>query len=285
MRLEYLPGGRVTMTEMPRVGAETPLIRVDTISKTFRAPRRRLFQPRGSVRALDAVSLEVTEGQSLAIVGESGSGKSTLLRIILGLLAPDSGSVSVDGVTVRANPRDRMLWLREQTGYVSQDPNASLNPRMRVGEIVREPLDAQAVAGNRNLMVAEMLERVGLPKNSVERYPFEFSGGQRQRIAIARALVHRPRVLLGDEPVSALDVLIRASLLELLDNLRQEMGLTLVTVTHDLGIVEHVAKRIVVMRQGSIVESGDVRRVLRHPQDEYTQLLVDAVPRLPEPNV
>jgi peptide/nickel transport system ATP-binding protein len=152
---------------------------------------------------------------------------------------------------------------------------------MRVSAIVREPLEALSMTGDHRAMVSEMLTRVGLPEDSAERYPHEFSGGQRQRIALARALIHRPRVLVGDEPVSALDVLVRASLLTLLDELRTELGLTVVTVTHDLGIIEHIADNVAVMHRGAIVESGSVENVLGNPQNDYTRVLLQSVPRLP----
>lgn len=262
-------------------GDTHPLIRVEHVSKTFRSPRRRLFQPRAQLQALDDVSLVVHETQSLAIVGESGSGKSSLLRVMLGLLAADTGTITVDGRSVTANPRDRMLWLRRQTGFVFQDPYSSLNPRMPVRNIIAEPLEALSVAGNHGARVAEMLDQVGLPQSALEQYPHEFSGGQRQRIALARALVHRPRILLGDEPVSALDVLARGTILELLTELQRELSLTLVTVTHDLAILQQIAQHISVMRRGVIVESGPLHEVLNHPQHEYTQSLIDSVPRLP----
>jgi len=258
----------------------SPLIEADSLTRVFRLPRRRLFQPRARIIAVNNVSLTVTEGKSVAIVGESGSGKTTLLRLLLGLDTPTSGTVRVDGQLVVANPRDRMLWLRRQSGIVFQDPFTSLNPRMQVGEIVAEPLQALSIDGNHAQMVRHMLDRVELPRDSVDRYPDEFSGGQRQRIALARALVHQPRILVGDEPVSALDVSVRGRILELLAELARDLNITLLTVTHDLTVVRSVAQDVFVMRDGQFVESGTTDQILRSPQHEYTQQLIAAVPRI-----
>jgi phosphonate C-P lyase system protein PhnK len=261
-------------------GAATPLIQADTLTRVFRSPRRRLFQPRTRIEAVSDVTLTVTEGESVAIVGESGSGKTTLLRMLLALDSPTSGTVHFDGRAVLANPRDRMLWLRRQTGVVFQDPFTSLNPRMRIGAIVAEPLEALSVDGNHAQMVRDMLDRVELPSNSVDRYPREFSGGQRQRIALARALVHQPRLLVGDEPVSALDVGVRSRILDLLAELTRELNLTVLTVTHDLTVVRSVAQTVFVMREGRFVESGSTDQILQSPKHEYTQQLIAAVPRI-----
>lgn len=256
------------------------LFEAHTVSRVFRAERRRLFQPRVSVTAVAGVSLRLEAGRSLAIVGESGSGKSTLLRLLLGLEAPTSGEISFEGKPVVANPRDRMLWLRRQTGLVFQDPFTSLDPKMTIGEIVAEPLQALGLPGNHAQQVREMLDRVQLPDGLENRYPHECSGGQRQRVAIARALVHGPRVLIGDEPVSALDLTVRDHIVELLAELRREMALTLLTVTHDLSVVPALADEIAVMHEGRIVETGPVAQVLHAPQQLYTQELIAAVPRL-----
>lgn len=269
------------MTEHgPDLSAEQPLLAGEHLSRIFQSPRRRLFQPRHTIHALNDVSVCVREGESLAVVGESGSGKSTLLKVLLGLDRPNSGSIQFQGRDIVANPNDRMLWLRRHTGVVFQDPFTSLNPRMRVGDIVAEPLVALNMAGNRELRVRSILDRVELPADSIDRYPHEFSGGQRQRIALARAIVHTPRLLVGDEPLSALDVLVREKIVALLKELQVELNLTLLTVTHDLGVVPSLAHRVAVMRAGEIVETGLVSKVLTSPQHEYTQELVNAVPRL-----
>lgn len=231
--------------------------------------------------ALDAVSVQIPRGAGVAIVGESGSGKSTLLRILLGLERPERGTVAFDGRAVVARPSDRMLWLRSRTGIVFQDPYASLNPRRTIGQSVAEPLDATGIPGPHAERVRAMLTRLELPEDAADRYPAEFSGGQRQRIALARALVHGPELLVGDEPVSALDVLVRQHILELLAELRTELGLTLVTVTHDLGIVPELAEHVIVMRRGRVVESGTTAQILEDPREEYTRALVASVPRLP----
>lgn len=256
------------------------LFQAEHVTRVFRAERRRLFQPRVSVTAVSDVSLRLVSGSSLAIVGESGSGKSTLLRLLLGLDTPSSGTISFSGRPVLANPRDRMLWLRRETGLVFQDPLSSLDPKMTIGNIVAEPLQALSLPGNHRQQVREMLDRVQLPTGLEDRYPHECSGGQRQRVAIARALVHGPSVLIGDEPVSALDLTVRDHIVELLAELRRELSLTLLTVTHDLAVVPALAEELAVMHQGQIVETGTVRAVLNDPKEAYTQQLISAVPRL-----
>ncbi|MCB1273701.1 MAG: ABC transporter ATP-binding protein, partial [Leucobacter sp.] len=214
--------------------------------------------------------------------GESGSGKSTLLRLILGLSRATAGTVAFDGRTVDP-ARDDLLWLRRRSGLVFQDPYSSFDPRRTVGQTVAEPLIATGAAGDHREAVAAILGRLELPEGTEDRYPHEFSGGQRQRIALARALVHGPELLLADEPVSALDVLVRGRLLGLLAELRAELGLTLVTVTHDLGVVPRLAERIVVMRSGRVVESGSTEQIFGEPREAYTRELIAAPPRLPQP--
>lgn len=256
---------------------DVPLLEATDLVKTYRARGGSLFRSAPRTVALDGVSVTVHRGQSLAVVGESGSGKSTLLRVLLGLEAPDRGTVRYDGRSV--DPGRRMLWLRARTGIVFQDPYSSLSPRMTVEEIVAEPLEALGIAGPHRDRVREMLARLELP-DALTRYPAEFSGGQRQRIAIARALVHGPEMLIGDEPVSALDVLVRRRLVDLLCELRTALGLTLVTVTHDLGLVPELAERVLVLRGGQVVEEGRVSDIFLRPREPYTRSLIDALPRL-----
>ncbi|MDR7383060.1 dipeptide ABC transporter ATP-binding protein [Promicromonospora iranensis] len=257
-----------------------PLIRVEDVTRTY--------QSRGqAVHALGGVSLEVQEGQRFGIVGESGSGKSTLLRIVAGLDRATSGRVTSAGVHLPAAPHE-LGDLRAALQLVFQDPYGSLDPRMTVGDIVAEPLLNPAnvrvggprTASARRDAVREMLDAVGLPLDATERYPHQFSGGQRQRIAIARALVCRPRILVADEPVSALDVSVRRQVLDLLARLADEHALTLLLVSHDLGVVRHVCDHVAVMRDGLIVEQGPADQVYDHPQHEYTRTLRDATPVL-----
>lgn len=259
---------------------ESLLFELDAVRLNYSQPRRRFYQPRRETVALANVSLQLPEGQSLAIVGESGSGKSTLVRVLLGLAKPDAGVVRFRGREVAPTPGDRLLWLRRHVGAVFQDPAASLNPKMRVADIVAEPLRALNIDEPHDRRVREVLELVELPTNALERYPQQFSGGQRQRIAIARAIVHRPDVLIGDEPLSALDVMVRARLLDVFETLRRETGVQLITVTHDLGVVSQLADNISVMQSGAIVESGATAEVLRHPQHAHTRALLSAVPVL-----
>ncbi len=239
--------------------SDTPIVSAQGLVKNFR-----------SVRALDGVDLEVARGQRFGIVGESGSGKSTLARLLLGLDRPDSGTVRIDGTLVDKNQR----FVHKTAQMVFQDPMSSLDPRMRVRDIVAEPIRDDT---NR---VTELLDAVGLSKSVLDRYPHQFSGGQRQRIAIARALAPRPAVLVADEPVSALDVSVRAQILNLLLDLTVQFGLTLIFVSHDLSVIRHITDRVAVMRQGRIVETGPTEQIYAAAQHDYTRELLAAVPRL-----
>jgi ABC-type glutathione transport system ATPase component len=251
------------------------------VGRTYRLPRRGPFEPGAIRHAVRDVDLTVPAGSRLGIVGESGSGKSTLVRLLAGLEAPSTGSVSAAGRPVLASgSAGSMRWFRERTGIVFQDPYASLDPRMHVGAIVAEPLRALRVPGDHGSLVRRVLERVDLPADVVDRYPHEFSGGQRQRIAIARAVVHRPTILFGDEPMSALDVVVRARIIELFRSLASELSLTMVLVSHDIGVVQRLCDRVAVMAEGRVVEQGPVS-LLDDPRHPVTRALVDAAPTLP----
>jgi peptide/nickel transport system ATP-binding protein len=234
--------------------------------------------------AVQGVSLAVTPGQNLGLVGESGSGKTTLLRILLGLLRPSSGRVLFDGEPLDLGDRSRMRDFRRGVQTVFQDPYSSLDPRQRVGRIVGEPVRSLRIASGReaDAMVAEALESVGLSAAAASHYPHEFSGGQRQRIAIARAIVSRPRVLLADEPVSALDVITRSQVIALLAELGASRDLTVLMVSHDLGVVGTLCQHTVVLQAGRVVEQGPTASVFGRPSEAYTRQLLAAVPRLPE---
>ena len=257
------------------------LMRARGLSRSFRAPSTRMFEPRRWVSALDDADVDVREGSALGIIGESGSGKSTLIRLLLGLDAPTAGTIEFDGrpVDPRASAKD-LHWLRRQTGIVFQDPYASLDPRMSVGRIIAEPLWALGIDGDRRARVREVLGDVGLDADMAERFPHEFSGGQRQRIALARAIVHRPRVLVGDEPMSALDVTVRAQILDLVRELRTKERLTLVLVSHDIGVVQNLCDDVIVMKDGRIVEEGPTEKVLLAPQVAYTRRLLASIPTI-----
>ncbi|MDX6602969.1 MAG: peptide/nickel transport system ATP-binding protein ddpF [Solirubrobacterales bacterium] len=262
-----------------------PLLEVTDLVKHFPVKRGLLIDREvDKVRAVDGVSLSVRQGETLGLVGESGSGKSTLSRTILQLLAPTSGSVRFEGREIAGLSRRQMRPLRRQMQMVFQDPYASLNPRKRIGQIVGEPLRLQGEAKGAELRreAQGLLDRVGLSAEHYDRFPHEFSGGQRQRIGIARALALRPKLIVADEPVSALDVSIRAQILDLLSELQSEFGLTYVFVAHDIGVVRHVADRIAVMYKGKIVEEGPADAVCERPQDAYTVQLLAAVP-IPDP--
>ena len=278
----------VRLDEAPPLRARResePLLEVTDLVKHFPVKRGMFFDREVDlVRAVDGVSLSVRQGETLGLVGESGSGKSTLSRTILQLLAPSSGSVRFEGRELAGLSRRQMRPLRRQMQMVFQDPFASLNPRKRIGQIVGEPLRLQGEASGAELRreVQELLERVGLSAEHYDRFPHEFSGGQRQRIGIARALALRPKLIVADEPVSALDVSIRAQILDLLSELQADFGLTYVFVAHDIGVVRHVSDRIAVMHRGKIVEEGPADQVCDRPTDAYTKQLLAAVP-IPDP--
>lgn len=258
------------------------LVSARGLARSFPVARRAPWEPRQWRLALHPTDLDIAAGSSLGIIGESGSGKSTLVRLLLGLDIPTAGTVEVDGRAIEATASARSLhWLRRMTGLVFQDPYASLDPRMTAGQIIGEPLWALDIPGDRRARVREVLRQVQLEPDMAARYPHQFSGGQRQRIALARAIVHRPQILVGDEPVSALDVTVRAHILALLADLRRTEGLTLVTVSHDIGIVQHLCDTVAVMKEGHIVEYGTTDAVLRHPQEPYTRALLAAIPTIP----
>jgi oligopeptide transport system ATP-binding protein len=240
----------------------------------------------GRVRAVDDVSFTVRRGETLGLVGESGCGKSTLCRTLLRLIEPTSGSMRFEGKEFSGLGRGDLRAMRREMQMIFQDPYASLNPRKRVGQIVGDPLRLHGVASGDELqrMVQELLDRVGLSPEHYNRYPHEFSGGQRQRIGIARALALRPKLIVADEPVSALDVSIQAQIINLLDELQDDLGLTYIFVAHDLGVVRHVSDRIAVMYLGKIVEIGPAEAVYTDPIHPYTLSLLSAIP-IPDPRV
>ena len=245
---------------------------------TARGVRRHYGRGKGLVRAVDGVDLDLDEGDVVGIVGESGSGKSTLARILVGLDTPDQGSVQVAGVdwaTARGDARRRLCRVVQM---VFQDPFSSLNPRQRAGDIVAEPMVIHDIGTreSRRRDTLRLLHRVGLGPDAADRYPHQFSGGQRQRIAIARALALKPRVIVADEPVSALDVSVQAQIVNLLADLRDEMKLAMVFVSHDLGVVRFLADRVMVMYRGRVVETGPTEAVLAQPLHPYTQLLCES---------
>jgi len=261
------------------------LLEVTDLVKHFPVKRGVLIDREvDQVRAVDGISFSIPRGKTLGLVGESGSGKSTACRAVLQLIKPTSGSVRFEGEEIAGLSRRQMRPLRRQMQMIFQDPYASLNPRKRIGQIVADPLRRQGVASGSDLRrrVTQLLERVGLAGEHYDRYPHEFSGGQRQRIGIARALALEPKLVIADEPVSALDVSIQAQIVNLLDDLQDELGLTYLFVAHDIGVVRHISDRIAVMNEGRIVEQGSADQVCEHPTDPYTKKLLAAVP-IPDP--
>ena len=255
------------------------MIKVENLGRVYRRSRTSAFGPRAEVHALRDVSFEIEAGRRFGVVGESGSGKSTLVRLIAGLDQPTAGAVTFDGQRVDGRSERQLAFLRRDLQVVFQDPTGSLDPRMRVRDIIAEPLVAQRISGQEQ-RVAELLAAVGLPADAGRRFPHQFSGGQRQRISLARALAPKPRVVVADEPVSALDVSVRAQILNLLTDLVEQFALTLVFVSHDLSVIRHVCDTVAVLRAGELVEIGDVERVYRDPRHPYTQQLVQAAPTL-----
>lgn len=268
--------------------AETvPLLSVEDLRVHFPFSRGSFLSPqRGVIRAVDGLSFDIAQGETLALVGESGCGKSTTARAIINLVHPTSGRVRLNGTEITGLNDRQMMPYRRVVQMVFQDPFASLNPRMTVGNIIGEPLVVHRLAAgkDRKLEVLRLMDLVGLNPRFLNRYPHEFSGGQRQRIGIARALAVQPKLLLCDEPVSALDVSIQAQIINLLMDLQQQLGLSYLFIAHDLSVVRHIATRVGVMYLGRLVEIGEAESVYSHPTHPYTEALLSAVP-IPDPTV
>src|SRR3954453_15039412 len=262
----------------------TTLLEVDGLKKHFVADRSVFGTPRAFVKAVDGVSFNVEAGKTLALVGESGCGKSTVSRLVLRLIEPDAGSVRFEGRDLLKLDAGELRAFRRSAQIIFQDPYASLNPRMTVNQILAEPLALHDLvpAPRRRERVEELLRLVGLEPRFARRYAHEFSGGQRQRIAIARALAGEPKLIICDEPVSALDVSIRSQILNLLRDLQDRLGLAYIFVSHDLAVVKHIADRIAVMNLGCIVETGPTQALFAAPRHPYTRALLSAIP-VPRP--
>ena len=260
-----------------------PLLQVTDLVRHYPMPRESLFGPVQTVKALNGVSFTVEAGRSLGIVGESGSGKSTIARIVMALDKPTSGSVQMLGRDLHRISTAELRTARRDFQMVFQDPYGSLDPRQTVARIVAEPLEALAGSSRaeQRERASESLSAVGLRTTDLDKYPHEFSGGQRQRIAIARALITRPKLIVADEPVSALDVSVQAQVLNLMQDLQQQFGISYLLISHDLAVVNHLCDDVAVVLKGKIVEQGPPERLFRDAQHPYTRSLLDAVPHMP----
>jgi oligopeptide/dipeptide ABC transporter ATP-binding protein len=263
-----------------------PLLEVVDLKKHFPVKKGFLSRSAGKVYAVDGVSFHIKQGETLGLVGESGCGKSTVGRTVLRLLDPTDGAILLNGRDITHLGKTEMRPVRREMQIIFQDPYSSLNPRMSAGDIVGELLKVHDIGtpAERKERVAELFERVGLRQAQMEAFPHEFSGGQRQRIGIARALALNPKVIIGDEPVSALDVSIQAQVINLLMDLQEELNLSYLFIAHDLAVVEHISHRIAVMYLGKIVEYTDKKTLFTDPQHPYTEALLSAVP-IPDPTV
>uniref|UniRef100_UPI0037422A1C ABC transporter ATP-binding protein n=1 Tax=Paratissierella segnis TaxID=2763679 RepID=UPI0037422A1C len=263
---------------------ERVLLEVKGLKKYFPITKGLFKKTVGYVKAVDGISLNIKCGETLGLVGESGCGKSTLGRSIIRLIEPLEGQVIMDGVDILSLNKDEMRKQREKLQIIFQDPFASLNPRMTVGDIVEEPLKVhkKGAQNERNEKVIELLKMVGLNEQAIGRYPHQFSGGQRQRIGIARALALNPELVICDEPVSALDVSVRSQVLNLMNDLKEKMGLTFLFISHDLSVVKHISDRVAVMYLGRLVEIADKNEIYNIPFHPYTEALMSAIP-IPDP--
>lgn len=265
----------------------TSLVEVQNLKKWFPIRGGILSRVVANVKAVNDVSFDVKRGEVLGLVGESGSGKTTVGRTILRLIEPTSGTIKFDGHDITYLPKPQLRAYRRKMQIIFQDPFASLNPRMTVGDIIAEPLVIHNLEGSaqaRTERVAELLQMVGLNPDHIRRYPHEFSGGQRQRIGIARALAVRPEFIVADEPVSALDVSIQAQVVNLLQDLKEQLGLTILFIAHDLAVVEYISDRIAVMYLGKVMELASSKDLYRSPKHPYTEALLSAIP-VPDPTV
>jgi len=267
--------------------SDTALLRIEDAHRIYKLPREGLFGPVRQVQALNGVSLTLQPGESLGLVGESGCGKSTLARLAMALERPDQGRVLFEGKNMATLGTEALRAARRDFQMVFQDPYGSLDPRQRVGRIIAEPLDALEPTSKaaRRDRVAGALATVGLRAGDAEKYPHEFSGGQRQRIAIARALITRPKLIVADEPVSALDVSVQASVLNLMADLQQRFGVTYLFISHNLAVVDHLCARVIVMYLGRIVEEGNTATIFQTPAHPYTRALIAALPQPKPPQV
>ena len=259
-----------------------PLLQVDRLTRTYALPREQLWRAPRLIHALQGVSLEMSRGKNLGIVGESGSGKSTLARLIMGLEPTSSGSVKILGQTLNELSPSELRRARRNFQMVFQDPFGSLDPRQTVARIVTEPLEVlgDKTAATMRIMAQDVLNAVGLRNTDLDKYPHEFSGGQRQRVAIARALITRPQLIVADEPVSALDVSVQAQVLNLMQDLSRDFGVTYLLISHDLAVVDYLCDEVAVIFQGRIVEQGTPETLFNYAAHPYTRALLEAVPRM-----